>query len=208
MNSALAPCSSCLQKTTHRILHSENQDDEFGFLNTYSMLECAGCHTISMCHEIRDLDTAENKYYPSPASRKRPVWFNYLFMDRDVSNLGWLLSEVYRAVDGGQHRLAAMGIRALLEQVMVKLVGDLKTFDEKLDELQAKGFISLIQRDAMRDTLEMGHAAMHRGFKPDEPELSLALDILEGILAPIYGHAKESSKLAKRIPPRAPKPKK
>jgi hypothetical protein len=34
-----------------------------------------------------------------------------------------LLSEIYEALDGGQHQLAAMGIRALLEQVMIVKVG-------------------------------------------------------------------------------------
>jgi hypothetical protein len=46
------------------------------------------------------------------------------------------VQEVYRAVDGGQHRLAAMGIRALLEQVMIMKVGDVPTFNAKLDEFR------------------------------------------------------------------------
>ena len=43
--------------------------------------------------------------------------------------IGAVMMEVYQAVTGGQYRLAAMGIRALLEQVMIQKVGDLKTFD-------------------------------------------------------------------------------
>jgi hypothetical protein len=57
-------------------------------------------------------------------------------------------------------RIAAMGIRALLEQVMIAKVGDLKTFEGKLDAFQEQGFISLIQRDAMKETL--AHAALRR----------------------------------------------
>jgi hypothetical protein len=106
---------------------------------------------------------------------------------------------------GGQYRLAAMGIRALLEQVMIQKVGDLKTFDMKLDEFQKQGYISAIQRDAMRATLDVGDAAMHRAFVPTEQDLTLALDIVEGVLAPIYDHRTEVEKMADRVPPRAPR---
>jgi hypothetical protein len=51
----------------------------------------------------------------------------------DDAALGSLLHEIYQAVHGGQYRLAAMGIRALLEQIMVSKVGDLGSFEKQLD---------------------------------------------------------------------------
>jgi hypothetical protein len=75
---------------------------------------------------------------------------------------------LYQAVDGGQYRIAAMGIRAVLEQVMIMKVGDLKTFNDKLEEFRKRGYISLLQRDAMQATLEVGNATVHRAFKPTE----------------------------------------
>jgi hypothetical protein len=126
---------------------------------------------------------------------------------KDADHLGELLGEIYEAVDGGQHRLAAMGIRALLEQVMVLKVGDLRTFEDKLDAFQNAGYISLLQRDAMQETLEVGHAAMHRSFKPRGDELRVALDIVEGIFAPIFDHKRAATKLADRVPPRPSRPK-
>jgi hypothetical protein len=152
----------------------------------------------------------EHTYYPSPVSRKKPSWLLTLslgFIEKGNEALGNLLMETYEAVDGGQHRLAAMGIRALLDQVMIAKVGDLKTFEDKLDAFQSAGFISLIQRDAMKETLEMGHAAMHRAFKPTEKELNVALDIVEGIFAAIFDHARASTSLAQRVPPRVTNPK-
>ena len=126
--------------------------------------------------------------------------------NKEEGALGALLMEIFQAVDGGQYRLAAMGIRALLEQVMIFKIGDLPTFDEKLDEFQKQGYISLIQRDSMRATLDVGDAAMHRGFRPTEQELSIALDVVEGVFAPIFGHRAEAEKLADRVPARAPRP--
>jgi hypothetical protein len=91
----------------------------------------------------------------------------------------------------------------------LRMVGDRKTFEEKLDAFQTQGYISLLQRDAMRETLEIGHAAMHRSFKPNEKELTVALDIVEGIFAPIFDHTDAAANLSDRVPPRSstPKPK-
>jgi hypothetical protein len=99
-------------------------------------------------------------FYPSPVTRKEPQWV--IFMAAGVHgmgkerDIGALLGEVYAAVAGGQHRLAAMGIRVILEQVMILKVGYLNTFNLKLTAFQEQGYISAVQRDAMRATLDVG----------------------------------------------------
>jgi hypothetical protein len=154
MESVVAPCSSCVRKTSHRILHTVTQREGEGDRDvTYVMMECAGCKTISMGRHTRHLQYGEleHSFYPSPVSRKKPTWLwklnlrigatngpktgSSLFHNEanDEGDLTDLLEEIYQAVDGGQHWLAAMGIRALFEQVMIMKVGDLKTFQEKLD---------------------------------------------------------------------------
>jgi hypothetical protein len=125
-----------------------------------------------------------------------------LGIDTDEERIGDLIFEVYRAVDAKQHRLAAMGIRASLEQIMILKMGDKGTFNQKLDAFQQGGFISGIQRDAMRATLDVGDAAMHRGYNPKEGELRIALDVLDGVCAPIFGHVDEAKNMATRVPPR------
>jgi hypothetical protein len=209
-----APCSSCVRKTMHDILYETAQHEEH-CIDTYALLRCRGCSTISLGHQERWLDDGktEHTYYPSPVSRKTPDWVIWLTIgfstaSKAESELGSLLTEIYQAVDGGQHRLAAMGIRALLEQVMILKVGDHQTFDNNLDEFQKGGYLSLLQRDAMSATLNVGHAAMHRAFKPTEEDLKVALDVVEGVLAPIFAHKEAAEKLADRIPPRPPRPKK
>jgi hypothetical protein len=107
-----------------------------------------------------------------------------------------------QAVAGGQHRLAAMGIRALVEQVMNAKIGDTGSFPDIMERFQKQGYISLIQRDALRETIEVGHAAMHRGFAPKESELMQSLDIVEGIMAAVYDHSQAATEIAKRVPPR------
>ena len=59
----------------------------------------------------------------------------------------------------------------------------------------------------MRATLDVGYAAMHRAYMPTEEDLKIALDIVEGVFAPIFGHGAAES-LTDRVPPRSPKPRK
>jgi hypothetical protein len=206
-----APCSSCVRKTRHEMLFEITQHDDEETSSAYVLMKCGGCSTISMGHQrlwINDGDV-DQAYYPSPVSRKMPKWmFPWslgLSNQKGDSGIGGILFEVYQAVYGGQRRLAAMGIRAALEQTMIHKVGDLATFDMKLDEFQKAGYISAIQRDAMRSILDVGDAAMHRAHLPTEDELGVALDIVEGVLAPIYDHSSKAEKLADRVPPRAPR---
>jgi hypothetical protein len=208
-----APCSSCVRKTGHDVLFETSQHEEH-YIDTYVLLRCRGCSTISLGHQQlwKDDGKTEQTYYPSPVSRKKPDWvillaIGYSTSSKAESELGSLLTEIYQAVDGDQHRLAAMGIRALLEQVMILKVGDHRSFDKNLDEFQNAGYLSLLQRDAMRATLDVGHAVMHRAFKPTEEDLKVALDVVEGVLAPIFAHKEAAEKLADRVPPRPPKPK-
>lgn len=206
-----APCSSCLRRTTHKVLHEKAFPDE-DRITTYAMLECSGCHRICLAEQVRwipdgDLDQA---YYPSPVSRKEPDWLLSMIVGLTGNKkvdaaLASLLSEIYQAVHGGQHRLAAMGIRALLEQIMVSKVGDLGCFEKQLDAFAQKGYISFIQLDSMKATLEVGHAAMHRGYKPTEEDVNIALDIVEGVMAPLYHDQIKAEKMMDRVPPRPPR---
>jgi hypothetical protein len=226
METESAPCSSCVRATTHEVLFKINRLDlnDAEMMSSYKLLSCGGCATVCLMHErfgISDDELNEDedddnvrmprgtyiKFYPSPVSRKEPDWLEWLWLvgDANEDRLVSLLREIYQAVDGGQHRLAAMGIRALLEQVMIAKIGDIGGFDKKLDAFQQAGFISLIQRDAMRATLDVGDAAMHRAFLPDRQELSTSLDIAEGVMSAIYSHRQAAEKLGDRVPPRKPR---
>jgi hypothetical protein len=102
----------------------------------------------------------EKLYYPSPISRKTPnwVWELSFFGAAEEGKLGDLLKEIYQAVQGKQYRLAVMGIRAFLEQLMVIKVGDKGTFEKNLDAFFAEGYISKIQKNAVSHILDSGHA--------------------------------------------------
>jgi hypothetical protein len=133
-----------------------------------------------------------------------PSWANMMrlgFDGKSETVIGSLLHEVHQAVRGNMRRLAAMGIRSLIEHLMVSRVGDLGTFQKNLDVFHEKGYISLVQRDCVRTLLDAGDAATHRAFEPTIDDLNTALDIVEGILAAIYDQSEKAAQLgAKRWP--------
>jgi len=136
-------------------------------------------------------------------ARREPEWLLLVAnQDGEEGKLGRLLCEIYQAVHGGQLRLAAMGIRALLEQMMITKVGDHGTFLKNLDAFQAGGWVSLVQRDAISIVLDAGHAVTHRLFQPSTDDLNTALDIIDGVFAAIYVNQRQVERLAERTPSR------
>lgn len=143
-------------------------------------------------------------------TRKLPDWVEWKMiigpMEGEESLLN-LLHEVYDATQNGLHQLVLMGIRAIIERVIISKVGDRGSFSANLEAFKETDHISLLQFDALNTILEMGHAVIHRGFVPTEYELKRALDIMEGVLAPIYDRQEVSEQLSERIPARSIKPK-
>jgi hypothetical protein len=199
-----APCSQCVATTTHKVLHSVSRHDTSISNDWYGLIECAGCGKISMAHQAVWTTNGDvtNTYYPAPMSRKLPIWA-VMLGERGI--IGELLEEVHKAAQGDMRRLAAMGIRSLLEHVMISKVGDQGSFATHLDAFQRGGYISLIQKDALRAILDAGDAATHRSFLPSMEEINTALDVVEGVLAAIYDHMERAKQLANRVPPRPKK---
>ncbi len=188
-------------------------------MEVHQLIECAGCGAISMAHrwfgEVspNGPPKPEDEYYPSPVSRRKPSWLPSWGLrlalwpeqgDTTHLFLSELFDEIYQAVNAGQHRLATMGIRSLLETIMIAKIGDHGTFSKNLSAFRDQGYVSLLQYDAMNAVLDAGHAVTHRFFKPSETELNTALDIAEGIFAAIYVQSEQAQRLSDRVPPRRP----
>lgn len=200
-----APCIMCVQITKHHVLAEQDRSDD-DVRDTYYFLACAGCSAVSMADIWNTGGENEYRYYPSPISRKPPEWLwklRYLFGDQEKP-LGELLHEIYEAVQGKQHRLALMGIRAFFEQLMIAKVGDHGNFPKNLQAFLDGGFIARNQVTAIEHILESGHATIHRGYQPIESDLNTALNIVEAITETIFFHEDEARNVASRVPPRTP----
>ncbi|WP_214516374.1 DUF4145 domain-containing protein [Aliivibrio fischeri] len=130
--------------------------------------------------------------YPPYTFRRKPSWLSNLIfpfnaktgsVNKEIINL---IDEVYIALQNGCNRLSVMGVRALIEHVMIQKVGDQRSFMKNMNAFQDQGFISKVQRQALDHVLNAGHAAIHRSYNPKINEVIAAIDIVENILESIY----------------------
>jgi len=213
-------CNKCTGHRNHEVLHKEATSweeyiaEEYSIYgdDIYEMVKCCGCETISFRHKSRfsedtnykgDLNTSTN-YYPAAIYRKKPKWINELLspLDFNDSFVSDIIDEIYIALQNNSHRLAALGIRTLIEHIMIDKVGDNGTFNKNMDKFHSEGFISKLQRDALEPIIEAGHATMHRAFAPSEKDLIILIDITESIIESIYINQQRADKISKKVPKR------
>lgn len=210
-----AHCNECGGERNHSILHSEttswsDNDDGTSGSETYEMLRCLGCDNIKLRYtsSFSEDENPTINYFPPSIFRKQPEWLNELFANVAGSEEAFvysLLLEIYSALQNNQPHLAAMGIRSLLERIMIAKVGDRGTFSGNISEFEAKGFVSHIQRERLETILEAGHATIHRSFTPSDADLITLVNITESIVETVFLHEEQVARLRKRVPTRSKK---
>jgi hypothetical protein len=119
-----------------------------------------------------------------------------------TNDLNPLFDEIYSAHASGAFTLAAMGIRALTEKIMVEQVGRHTTFAATVEAFFQAGFVAPIQQDRFRNVLvEAGHAAIHRNFNPSREDVETLLDLVEGLVEAIYFQPLRTQAVGDKLPP-------
>lgn len=188
----------------------------------YILHQCSGCQHVFMTHESWDTENFDpetsnyittKKYYPQIAKRNIPNFINMFYgvaFDVDLEIDGFIhriFHEIYEAINSDLPTLAAMGSRALLDEVMNRLVGDIGGFNEKIKAMLEEGHISKRQQKVLSDVLELGHAAMHRGHIPEMRDVESALDVVENIVELVLYAEKKAARVKGNVPPRQNKKK-
>lgn len=208
-----AHCNQCGGSKQHDVLWTKSEklfDDYCAEGTDHFGLQCRGCESISYetsgwQSDLRDEDgelLRDVQSYPPKTVRKKPHWhadvvLQALFDDKHFLNL---LDEIYIALQNNCPRIAVMGIRALVETIMVDKCGDQRTFADHLDAFEKQGYMSTVQRRAIEPVIEAGHATIHRSFKPDAGEVLIALNIAENLIESIYVAGTLAAQL--KVPPR------
>ncbi|HEY3910357.1 MAG TPA: DUF4145 domain-containing protein [Stellaceae bacterium] len=217
-------CNTCGRANNHIILHQEStkwtdyaglerEEYEISGGCTYKMLKCLGCddvhfRTLSWFSEDTNAYGAPNiqkNRYPPAISRRRPPWTTghlQLMLPADIHHF---LEEIYISLQDNSLRLTVLGIRALLEQIMVEKVGDHQTLGQNVDAFLQAGYVAPQSHEIFRKSLiEAGNAAMHRGYNPLSDDVDTLLDVTESLVASIYVHPKRAAEVRKKIPQRTP----
>src|SRR5262245_24487922 len=162
---AWAHCNRCNGSTQHDILHFEQVilDDEIGegfsvtYWDDYTLLKCRGCDTVHLKHESafsEDVGPDGNPevtttIYPPRVSRNKPNWLSAIDGPfwAGKSEIEQLLEEIYAALHNNSLRLAAMGVRALLEFIMIDKVGDRGSIGENIKAFLDGGYVAPIDQE-------------------------------------------------------------
>lgn len=219
-------CNACGGHRNHAVLkehthewneeyHYEDEEDGhcctfLGRKDVYILLQCCGCGSVSLRHESfgEAIEGSIVKTYPPRQFRKMPAWVEEIQYDPKAKAFAFiprLLKEIYGSLYSEHRALSAMGIRALLELIMIEKVGDRGVFRKNVDAFQNEGFISQLQRALLEPTIEFGHASIHRNYAPKIEELITALDITESLIHTIYVLPDKAKSLGEAVPPRRKK---
>lgn len=117
------------------------------------------------------------------------------------------MEEVYKSLDADGRRLALMGARALVDITILDKVGDAGSFQQKLQLMVQKGFLSRESSEYLAAALDAGNAAAHRGYYPGSDQLNHVMDIVENLLQAAYVLKDAAAELRKTTPQRKPKTK-
>jgi len=207
-----AHCNTCGGDRNHEILHSEKttwEDPEYPVSgrDTYETLKCCGCDNIKLRHtsSCSEDDGPTVNYFPPSIFRRSPEWFSELWLELSSEDefVEQLLKEIYVALQHNLPSLAAMGVRSLLEKIMISKTDDQGSFVKNIAEFERSGYVSRIQRERLEAILDAGHAAIHRTFKPSNKDVITLVDLTEHIVETVYLHEKKVAALKQRVPPRA-----
>ncbi|CAE6687937.1 hypothetical protein R69888_00075 [Paraburkholderia haematera] len=215
MGTTKAHCNTCGGNRNHEVVHSEttswsDDDHNVSGSDTYETLKCLGCENIKLRHTSWFSEEPESavNYFPPAIFRPRPKWMEQLWIELPAEDgfVDELLKEIYVAIHNNLRSLAAMGVRSLVEKVMISKAGDKGSFLKNIAEFERLGYVSRIQRERIEAILEAGHAAIHRDFRPTTKDVITLVDIAEHIVETVYLHESKVNELRKRVPPRIGKP--
>lgn len=116
-----------------------------------------------------------------------------------------VMREIYRCLGADTCVLPMMGLRTVLDLLIVEQVEDTGTFAQKLERLQTKGVISERNRNVLEAALDAGNAAAHRAWAPKLVQVHSVLDIVENLLQSVYLLDELAAEIRESTPQRKPK---
>ena len=188
-NSALCIAESVLTKKTIREVLSEYY--EWHFVNPKSQV-------VSL--ESFDLDVEQNNsiFFKSNTSTGKPDWYDLLDDTQKA-----LILEIDIAMSNKLEALPTIGLRTLLETVMVEKIGDVRTFHEKVKCFTKEGYVTPKMADALSHVLDAGNASAHRAYFPSKEDLTTCVELVKHLMHGIYILNPKVAKVAENTPKRA-----
>ncbi|WSG77189.1 DUF4145 domain-containing protein (plasmid) [Rhizobium beringeri] len=197
---------------------SDTDEDGTSWSDTWEILECCGCNSISARRAFwfSERDTLSQApdgrimvergvtetFYPGRTRRKRPVWTQKL-SDPVLSKL---VDELYKALAADLLIVSSICARTLFDAASTIKVGDAGNFKQKIAALVAQGMMSVADKEAVEAMTDAGNASAHRGYEPSFDQLMHIVDIVEGFIERQFYYPEVARSLRSATPSRPGKP--
>lgn len=213
-------CNKCRSDTLHSV-EAEHavkvpgmmvHDEEMNRAEHYMVVRCQGCGEIhflkvrigsedmiwAMGYEHPfDCPLLQSSYPPRNIARRPPDWIEQLKPD-----LKDLMTQTYTALHTGADRLVAMGARAALERTIVDKCGDEGSFKNNVSKFSESGYLPQANCEAVMAALDVGSAAIHRGYKPDLEAIADVFETVESVIHSVYVVPNAGSRRSEGTPKR------
>ncbi len=201
-------CNECFRDTFHDTLLEEGAptdgDETHHARGHVATVRCRGCHAWSIRRTvIKETGDQAVSHDPPQRWRRPPDWMVQL--PDSASDVAALLDEIYLSANGRQSRLLSMGVRAVLDRVMIQIVGDVGGFARKLDAMRECGHLSRRQVDMLKTIIDAGSAAAHRGYKPPPDLLQEMLIVMGAVIRDHFITSPMLDQLKRFVPPKPPR---
>lgn len=165
-------------------------DDEADFhaQNVHALLQCLGCDSVTYRKLSSDSETYDFDGYAEwaeffPEANKIETMADSEYLPNRVSNI---YDETIKAISAGQNILAAIGIRTLIEAVCTEKDTRGDNLHGKILDLKEKGVVTEGESEILIKIKNIGNKAAHNTVKHTKSQLSVALDVVEHMLASTY----------------------
>ncbi|MEM7645014.1 MAG: DUF4145 domain-containing protein [Pseudomonadota bacterium] len=122
------------------------------------------------------------KYFPPTKKREVPIWVSES-LSSSHPGLFDLIVRLYDLFDLGHNVFVGMGVRTCFDYTADSLKIDSGlSFKDKIEALRKAGHISAREKALLESLVDIGSAAIHRSWTPNDEDISVMLDALEGFI--------------------------
>lgn len=136
-------------------------------------------------------------FFKDNTSAGKPDWYDYLGDTQKA-----LILEIDSALSNKLEALPTIGLRTLLETIMVEKIGDIGTFSEKVKRFTKEGYVTPQMSEALSHVLDAGNASAHRAYIPSREDLMTCVELVKHLMHGIYILRPSMQKVADNTPKR------
>ncbi len=142
-------------------------------------------------------------FFPQETNGGVPEWYDQLDDNKKA-----LIREVDLALQSKLSVLPTIGLRTLLDMVMVEKLGDIGGFDAKLKKFELDGYVTRKQAESISFVLDAGNASAHRAYAPNEEDLVVCVAVVKHLMEGVFILQPKMENVKRNTPPRPPRKKK